>query len=245
MAEAFTTVIGAAAPLLRDNIDTDSISPGSRSARRSGKTEFSEKGTSQLAEDLFANWRYDENGNAIAGFVLNQPKFRDARMLIAGANFGCGSSRESAVWMLKEFGIRCIVAPSIAEIFTNNCFANSVLPLTFPEATVRELAAEAAPGAPAALFTADLSANMLTAPSGRTWQISLPAFRRRGLLEGLDELAVTLQGQDQIDAFLERERRARPFAYPPEHDPEKWKPVFGKDHAPMKNRHMTAARRPV
>jgi 3-isopropylmalate/(R)-2-methylmalate dehydratase small subunit len=232
MAEPFTTLIGVAAPLLRDNIDTDSISPGSRAPRPGVKVEFSEKGTSKLAEDLFANWRYDENGSEIPGFVLNQPKFRDARMLIAGANFGCGSSRESAVWMLKEFGIRCIVAPSIAEIFTNNCFANAVLPLTFPQATVRELAEEAAPGAPAALFTVDLSANMLTAPSGRTLQISLPAFRRRGLLEGLDELAVTLQEQNQINAFLARERRARPFAYPPEHDPEKSKPVFGKDHAP-------------
>jgi 3-isopropylmalate/(R)-2-methylmalate dehydratase small subunit len=214
MAEPFTTLIGAAAPLLRNNIDTDSISPGSRSPRRGGNTEFSEKGTSKLAEDLFANWRYDENGNEISGFVLNQPQFRGARMLIAGANFGCGSSRESAVWMLKEFGISCVIAPSIAEIFTNNCFANAVLPLTLPEATVRELAAEAAPGAPAALFTVDLSANTLTAPSGRTLQISLPAFRRRGLLEGLDELAVTLQDQHQINAFLARERRARPFAYP-------------------------------
>jgi 3-isopropylmalate/(R)-2-methylmalate dehydratase small subunit len=217
MAEPFATLIGAAAPLLRDNIDTDSISPGSRSPRRGGTTEFSEKGTSKLAEDLFANWRYDENGNEIPGFVLNQPKFRDARLLIAGANFGCGSSRESAVWMLKEFGIRCIIAPSIAEIFTNNCYANALLPLALPAAIVRELAAEAAPGAPAALFTVDLSANMLMAPSGRTVQISLPEFRRRGLLEGLDELAVTLQDQNHIEAFLVRERRARPFAYPLAH----------------------------
>jgi 3-isopropylmalate/(R)-2-methylmalate dehydratase small subunit len=233
MAVPFTTLIGAAAPLLRDNIDTDSIAPGSRSPQRGSGAEFSEKGTSKLAEDLFANWRYDENGNEISGFVLNQPQFRDAKILIAGANFGCGSSRESAVWMLKEFGIRCIVAPSIAEIFTNNCYANAVLPLTLPAATVRELAAEAAPGAPTALFSVDLSANTLTAPSGRASQISLPAFRRRGLLEGLDELAVTLRDQNQIEAFLERARRTRPFAYSPEHDPEKWKPVFGKDHAPM------------
>jgi 3-isopropylmalate/(R)-2-methylmalate dehydratase small subunit len=233
MAERFTTIVGAAAPLLRDNIDTDTISPGSRSPQRASKAEFSEKGTSKLAEDLFANWRYDENGNAIADFVLNQPQFRDARILIGGANFGCGSSREAAVWMLKEFGIRCVIAPSIAEIFTNNCYANAVLPLTLAEASVRELAAEAAPGAPTALFSVDLSANTLTAPSGRKVEISLPAFRRRGLLEGLDEVAVTLQDQNQIEAFLGRERRERPFAYPPEHDPEKRKPAFGKDHAPM------------
>ena len=115
--------------------------------------------------------------------------------------------------MLKEWGIRCIVAPSIAEIFSNNCFANAVLPLTLPEATVRELAEEAAPGAPAALFTVDLSANMLTAPSGRTLPISQPEFRRRALLGGLDELAATLQDQDKIDDFLGRARQTWPWAY--------------------------------
>ena len=209
MAEPFTVLVGAAAPLLRDNIDTDSISPGSRSLQRGGGAAFSEKGTSTLAADLFANWRYDENGNEIADFVLNQPKFRDAKILIGGRNFGCGSSRKSAVWMLKEFGISCIIAPSIAEIFANNCFANAVLPLTFPETTVRELAAEAAPGAPVALFAVDLSANTVTAPSGRTLQISLPAFRRRGLLEGLDELAVTLQDQEQIESFYGHARTPR------------------------------------
>jgi 3-isopropylmalate/(R)-2-methylmalate dehydratase small subunit len=214
MAERFTTLVGAAAPLLHDNIDTDTISPGSRSSQRgSGKAEFSEKGTSKLAEDLFANWRYDENGAEITSFVLNQPKFRGAKILIAGANFGCGSSRESAVWMLKEWGMSCIIAPSIAEIFLNNCFANAVLPLTLPEVIVRELAEEAAPGAPAALFTVDLSANMLTSPSGRTIQISLPEFRRRALLEGLDELAVTLQDREEIDAFVDRARQTWPWAY--------------------------------
>ena len=127
--------------------------------------------------------------------------------------FARSCSRESAVWMLKEWGIRCIVAPSIAEIFSNNCFANAVLPLTLPEATVRELAEEAAPGAPAALFTVDLSANMLTAPSGRTLPISQPEFRRRALLGGLDELAATLQDQDKIDDFLGRARQTWPWAY--------------------------------
>jgi 3-isopropylmalate/(R)-2-methylmalate dehydratase small subunit len=213
MAERFTTLVGAAAPLMRDNIDTDSISPGSRPQRSEVKTEFSEKGTSSLAPDLFANWRYDENGSEIAEFVLNQPQFHDAKILLTGANFGCGSSRESAVWMLKEWGIRCIVAPSIAEIFTNNCFANAVLPLALPEPVVRELAEEAAPGAPSALFIVDLSANKLVAPSGRTVDISLPEFRRRGLLEGLDELAVTLRDEQQIDSFLARARQQTPWAY--------------------------------
>ena len=120
MAERFTKLVGAAVPLLRENIDTDAISPGSRPQCSVVKAEFSEKGTSRLAADLFANWRYDTNGSEIPDFALNQPKFRNAKILIAGANFGCGSSRESAVWMLKEWGIRCVVAPSIAEIFSNN-----------------------------------------------------------------------------------------------------------------------------
>jgi len=213
MPEPFTTLTGVAAPLLRDNIDTDTISPGSRPKRAGSEVEFSEKGTSRLAQDLFGNWRYDENGDEIAGFVLNQRQFRDARFLIAGANFGCGSSRESAVWMLKEFGIRCIVAPSMGEIFVSNCFANAVLPLTLPATIVRELAAEAAPGAPTALFTVDLAANTLVSPSGRRVPVSLPEFRRRGLLEGLDELAVTLQDQNRIDSFLAQARRAWPWAY--------------------------------
>ncbi|HTV31428.1 MAG TPA: 3-isopropylmalate dehydratase small subunit [Xanthobacteraceae bacterium] len=213
MAEPFTTLISHAVPLLRDNIDTDAISPGSRPQGLGVKTEFSEKGTSRLAEELFANWRYDQSGQERHDFVFNLPQFRSAKILIAGANFGCGSSRESAVWMLKEWGIRCIVAPSIAEIFTNNCFANGLLPVTLPETIVRELADEAQPGAPAALFRVDLSANSLVTPSGRTVGISLPEFRRRALLEGLDELAVTLQDQNQIAGFLVRARREWPWAY--------------------------------
>src|SRR5208282_4475870 len=106
---------------------------------------------------------------------------------------------ESAVWMLKEWGIRCILAMSFGEIFWNNCFANGMLPVILPERTISELADEAAPGAPKALFTVDLSANRLTGPSGRTVNISLPEFRRRGLLEGLDELAVTLRDIEQVE----------------------------------------------
>ena len=215
MAERFTTLVGAAAPLLRDNIDTDTISPGTKTSRPGDKVEFSEKGSSHLAQELFANWRYDEDGNELPQFVLNRPPFRAAKILIAGANFGCGSSRESAVWMLKEFGIRCVIAPSIAGIFTDNCFANAVLPITLPESTVRELADEAAPGAPAALFTVDLSTSEVVTPSGRVVAFSLPEFRRRGLLEGLDELAVTLQSAARIEAFLARARRDWPWAYQP------------------------------
>jgi 3-isopropylmalate/(R)-2-methylmalate dehydratase small subunit len=213
MAESFSVVTGAAAPLLRDNIDTDAISPGSRMQKPAVKQEFGEKGSATLAQDLFANWRYDGSGEEIPDFILNRPEFHNAKLLLAGKNFGCGSSRESAVWMLKEWGIRCIVAPSFAEIFTNNCFANGVLPVALPEATVRELAEEAKPGAPTALFSVDLAGSALRTPSGRTVHFSLPEFRRRGLLEGLDEIAVTLQELDRIEAFLAEGRQRRPWAY--------------------------------
>lgn len=213
MADRFTIIAGAAAPLLRDNIDTDSISPGSRRQSNS-KAEFSEQGGSNLAQELFANWRYDDAGGERPDFVLNQEQFRRAKILISGANFGCGSSRESAVWMLKAWGIRCILAVSFAEIFWNNCFANSVLPVALSESTIRELAQEAAPGDPVALFKVDLAASRITTPSGRIVPISLPEFRRRGLLQGLDELSITLQDIQQVEGFLARARKTRPWAYP-------------------------------
>ena len=212
MAERFTTVVGAAAPLLRDNIDTDTIAPGSGPLK--GKQAFVEKGSLTLADELFANWRYDSAGQALPDFVLNRPQFREARFLLAGANFGCGSSRESAVWMLKEWGIRCVVAPSFGEIFYNSCFKNGVLPVVLPAKTVAQLAEEALPGAPAALFTVDLANALLTTPSGRAVPFGVPALRRRGLLEGLDDIELTLQRQAEIDAFLQAARRTSPWAYP-------------------------------
>jgi 3-isopropylmalate/(R)-2-methylmalate dehydratase small subunit len=213
MAERFTSLIGVAVPLMRDNIDTDTIAPGSRPQAAGAKAEFSEKGTSRLAQDLFANWRYDAAGNERPDFVLNQPQFQGAKILISRANFGCGSSRESAVWMLKGWGIRCILATSFGEIFWNNCFANGVLPVVLPERTICELVEEAAPGAPKAVFAVDLTANLITSPSGRAVAIALPGFRRRGLLEGLDEIAVTLQDIEQVENFLARARQTRPWAY--------------------------------
>jgi len=213
MAERFTTLVGVAVPLMRDNIDTDSISPGSRAPAVGAKVEFSEKGTSTLAQELFANWRYDNAGHERPDFALNKPQYRNAKILITGTNFGCGSSRESAVWMLKEWGIRCILAISFGEIFWNNCFANGMLPVALPECTIRELAEEALPGSPNALFTVDLFANLLTAPSGRAVDISLPEFRRRGLLEGLDELAVTLQDIERVENFLLRARTTWPWMH--------------------------------
>jgi 3-isopropylmalate/(R)-2-methylmalate dehydratase small subunit len=211
MAEGFPRIAGVAAPLLQDNIDTDTIAPGSRTVKgESTKAEFKEKGSSELARDLFANWRYDEEGREISAFVLNQPGFRDATILIAGENFGCGSSRESAVWMLKEFGIRCVIAPSFGEIFWGNCFKNSVLPVTLPGDQIRALAEEAQPQS---AFIVDLARNEIAAPSGKVVRFDLPEFRRRGLLDGLDEIDVTLEMEPQIADFLDRAAEVSPWAY--------------------------------
>jgi len=213
MADRLIRVTGAAAPLLRDDIDTDTISPGSRRNATGHAAEFAEKASSTLAADLFAAWRYDDDGAERPDFVLNRAPFREARFLIAGANFGCGSSRESAVWMLKEWGIRCIIAASFSDIFANSCFANGLLPLALPWPVLSTLATEAEPGAPDALFTLDLEAEHLTAPSGRTVAIALPSFRRDALLLGLDEIAVTLNDAAEIERFLTQSRAAWPWAY--------------------------------
>jgi 3-isopropylmalate/(R)-2-methylmalate dehydratase small subunit len=213
MADRLIRVTGAAAPLLRDDIDTDTISPGSRRSATGTAAEFAEKGSSTLAADLFAAWRYDDEGRERPEFVLNRAPFRAAKFLIAGANFGCGSSRESAVWMLKEWGIRCIIAASFSDIFANSCFANGLLPLALPWPVLNDLAGEAEPGAPEAIFTLDLEAGHLTAPSGRFVSVTLPSFRRDGLLLGLDEIAVTLNAAAEIERFIARNRAAYPWAY--------------------------------
>ncbi len=192
---------GAAAPLLRANIDTDTIAPGSRSAARQKAIEFSEKGSSTLADDLFAGWRYDESGAELPDFVLNRPEFRAAPILLTGPNFGCGSSRESAVWMLKEWGVRCVVAPSFGEIFYGSCFKNAVLPLQLGESVIAQLALEAAPGAPSAIFEVDLERNVMHTPQGRKIPIEIPAIRRSALLEGLDEIDLTLKRDAEISRF--------------------------------------------
>jgi len=208
MSERFVSVIGAAAPLLRANIDTDALSPSRL------EKQFGEKGGDNLAAGLFANWRYEDDVKEIPDFILNMPGFREAKILLAGPNFGCGSSRESAVWALKAFGIECVIAPSFGEIFYNNCFKNGLLPVMLEFETTQALAEEATPGAPEALFTVDLETQSIATPSGQKVAFAVPAFRRQGLLEGLDEIAVTMQRQDEIDAFMAQARAARAWAYP-------------------------------
>jgi 3-isopropylmalate/(R)-2-methylmalate dehydratase small subunit len=203
MSDPFITVRGAAAPLLRANIDTDTISPGSRPAGRAPS----------LAGDLFGGLRYDAAGNENPDFVLNRPEFREAKILLAGANFGCGSSRESAVWMLKAWGLSCIIAPSFGEIFHGNCFKNGVLPIVLDEPTIALLAREAEPGDPDALFDVDLIGTMIWTPSGRTIAFELPKIRRDALLGGLDEIEQTLAYADAIERFEAAAANAAPWTY--------------------------------
>ena len=198
---------GPAAPLLRINIDTDTIAPGSRRATAGKPRQFSEKGT-DLAKNLFAALRYDEFDNELPDFVLNQPRYRHARFLIAGANFACGSSRESACWMLSDFGIRCVIAPSFGEIFHGNCFKNGMLPIVCDWDTVQRLAEDALRGD----FELDVESGTLTTPS-HSITFALPAFRRIALLDGLEEIEVTLRRKAEIDAFQERDRLAHPWVY--------------------------------
>lgn len=205
--EALVELKGPAAPLLRINIDTDTIAPGSRRATAGKPRQFSEKGT-DLAKNLFAALRYDEHDNELPEFVLNQPRYREARFLLAGANFGCGSSRESACWMLRDFGIRCVIAPSFGEIFHGNCFKNGMLPLVFDWNTVQRLAQDAVRGD----FELDIRAGTLTTLSG-VIGFALPEFRRLALLNGLEEIEVTLTRKNDIDVFQQRDRIERPWVY--------------------------------
>ena len=211
MPEPFTVLTGPAVPLLRDNIDTDTISPGSPPVRKGGGTAFGEHGSTTLADDLFANWRYTPDGEPVPEFVLNQPRYQGSRILLAGANFGCGSSRESAVWMLAAWGIRCVIAPGFAEIFSANCFANGLLPMTLPADVIAGLAAEAETRE---AFTVDLEACTVLTPTGRSIPFQLSAYRRRGLLTGLDDIALTLSNPAQIEDYLASSRPQAPWLYP-------------------------------
>jgi 3-isopropylmalate/(R)-2-methylmalate dehydratase small subunit len=213
VAEPFTTLRGAAAPLLRPNIDTDVISPGSRAAGSKTETAFSERGSTTLAADLFGNWRYTADGDEDPEFVLNRTEFREAKILLAGRNFGCGSSRESAVWMLREWGLRCLVAPSFGEIFYGSCFKNGILPVILDEGTIEELAREALPGAPSAIFEVDLPNGVIRAPSGAEVRFELAKIRRDALATGRDEIEQTLARSDEIARFEAAAAAKYPWLY--------------------------------
>ncbi len=201
--QPFRTLTGIAAPLRMINVDTDRIIPKQflKTIERTG-----------LGANLFNDLRFTPDGDEIPDFVLNRPPWREAEVLIAGENFGCGSSREHAPWALLDFGIRCVIAPSFADIFYNNCFKNGILPVTLPEATVEALLAQAEQG-DNARFTVDLEACAITAPDGTAIGFEIDPFRRHCLLEGLDDIGLTLQKAAAIDTFEAGQRAAQPWLH--------------------------------
>jgi 3-isopropylmalate/(R)-2-methylmalate dehydratase small subunit len=209
--EALTKLAGPAAPLMMPNINTDMIAPMSTPAN-AGKPRAFSLSQVELAKLLFASWRYDAQDNEISDFVLNRSPFRQARFLIAGDNFGCGSSRDTAPAMLSAFGIRCIVAPSFGAIFSDNCYKIGMLPMVLDETTVETLARAAEDGGD---FVLDVAAQMLGAPNGSRVPFALPAFRREQLLTGADDISLTLRRGAEIAAYQERERSIRPWALRP------------------------------
>ena len=183
------------------NIDTDMIIPKQylKTIKRTG-----------LKEGLFAELRYDENGKKDEDFVLHNAPYDKAQILIAGDNFGCGSSREHAPWALLDFGFRCIIAPSFADIFYNNCFKNGILPITLPQEDVDKLLDDASRGANATI-TVDLENQEIKGPAGGTISFEIDPFRKRCLLEGLDDIALTFEKGDAIERFEAENAAARPW----------------------------------
>ena len=200
--QKFTTLTGIAAHLPMINVDTDMIIPKQylKTIKRTG-----------LGSGLFAELRYDEAGNALPDFVLHRPPYTEAKILITGENFGCGSSREHAPWALLDFGIRCLIAPSFADIFYNNCFKNGILPITLPQMEIDKLIDDASRGANAVL-TVDLEAQEIRGPDGGAIPFEVDPFRKRCLMEGLDDIGLTLEKADAIDEFERASQAQRPWA---------------------------------
>jgi 3-isopropylmalate/(R)-2-methylmalate dehydratase small subunit len=189
--EKFNQLSGVAAPLPLVNVDTDMIIPKQflKTIKRSG-----------LGINLFDEMRYNQDGTEIEDFILNQPAYRDAQVLVAGDNFGCGSSREHAPWALLDFGIRAVIAPSFADIFFNNCFKNGILPIVLPQETVDALMEDASKGANAVL-SIDLEKQQITRPDGEIVEFEVDAFKKECLLKGLDDIGLTMEKSAAIDAF--------------------------------------------
>ncbi len=200
--QKFEKVTGVAAPLPVVNIDTDMIIPKDylKTIKRTG-----------LGKGLFAEQRYNEDGSENPDFVLNKPAYRNARILVAGDNFGCGSSREHAPWALADFGIRCIISTSFADIFYNNCFKNGLLPITVGQEDLDKLMDDAERGSNATL-TVDLEAQEIHGPDGGVVRFDIDPFRKHCLLNGLDDIALTLDKAPKIDRFEGRLSKDRPWA---------------------------------
>jgi 3-isopropylmalate/(R)-2-methylmalate dehydratase small subunit len=200
--EKFTTLTGVAAPMPMINVDTDAIIPKQflKTIKRTG-----------LGKNLFHELRFDENGKEKPEFVLNKPAYRKAQILVAGENFGCGSSREHAPWALLDFGIRCVISTSFADIFYNNCFQNGILPIKVSQEDLDKLMDDANRGANATL-TVDLEAQEIKGPDGGTVKFDIDPFRKRCLLEGLDNIGLTLKLEKSIDQYEAKVQAARPWA---------------------------------
>ena len=199
--EKFEKITGIAAPMPLINIDTDMIIPKQflKTIKRSG-----------LGVNLFDEMRYDDNGDEIPDFVLNKPAYRSSAIIVAGDNFGCGSSREHAPWAIKDFGIRCVIAPAFADIFHNNCFKNGILPIVLPQEQVDVLMKDAEKGANARMEV-DLVEQKVTTSDGEVFAFEVDEFKKRCLLEGLDDIGQTFQKLAAIDGFEAKATVARPW----------------------------------
>lgn len=204
--EKFESVTAVAVPILRANVDTDAIIP-SREMKSASKTG--------LAEGLFANWRYLSIGSREPNpeFVLNQPAYRGAQILLGGENFGCGSSREHAVWALREYGFRAIIAPSFSPIFRNNCVRNGIVPVRLSADQIAELAQKVTTNPQEHRVTVDLVSRQVRAHDGTAYSFEIDAHAREMLLKGLDEIDLTLTNREAIAAFIQRDRELRPWIY--------------------------------
>ncbi len=200
MAEPFTTLTSLPMPLIRDNIDTDQIIP-SREMKSTGKTG--------LADGLFAGWRYTDIGgrDADPNFVLNDPQYAESQIILGGANFGCGSSREHAVWALVEYGFRAVIAPSFAPIFAGNCMRNGILPAVIDPDAIAVMAEAKGP------VTIDLGAQKISIDAGQSWSFPIDDEAKAMLLEGLDAIDLSLKMATDIATWQEADRAQRPWIY--------------------------------
>ena len=200
--QKFTTLTAVAAPLNMMNVDTDMIIPKDylKTIERTG-----------LGKGLFSEMRYNEDGSDNPDFVLNRPAYRNAQILVAGDNFGCGSSREHAPWALLDFGIRCVISTSFADIFHNNCFKNGILPIVVSKEDLDKLMDDAERGANATL-TIDLATQEIQGPDGGTIKFEVDPFKKHCLLNGLDDIGLTMEKADHIAAHERRAAEHRPWA---------------------------------
>ena len=200
--EKFTVLNGVAAPLKQINVDTDKIIPKQylKTIKRTG-----------LGKGLFAEMRYRDDGSENPDFVLNKSAYRNAKILVAGDNFGCGSSREHAPWALLDFGIRCVISTSFADIFYNNCFQNGILPIRVAQDDLDKLFDDAERGANATL-TVDLAAQEIRGPDGGTIKFEIDPFRKHCLLNGLDDIGLTMEKAPKIKTFEKAAAEKRPWA---------------------------------